>query len=222
MKHAGTRTLYAYWNTLRGARRAPGRRDLDPMQIARVLPDVLLLDLDRQGALTIRLAGTRLCEFFATELRGLKFADLWDTRSADEIAMLSSAVFDEAACAVIGAEGHARGGRRCAFEGLLMPLAGAEREERHVIAGLNCRQLPPWIGAEPLSALSLTGHRLTWPSGRILPLPEATEDTTPAIRIELVSPRPRREERVLAHAGARRVGRFMVYEGGQAQFPSQV
>jgi hypothetical protein len=208
MKHAGTRSLYAYWNTLRGARRAPTRREIDPMQIARLLPDVLMLDCRDDGMASVRLAGTRVCTFFGTELRGSLFSDLWDAGSAGELEHVTAALADEAACAVLGASGHAYGDRSCEFEGLVLPLDGDRAGDRHMIAILSATQpaLPHWFGNDVLRSLSLTSHRLTWPSGRMqAPQPVAAYDL-PA----------------LVHAGARKVGRFIVYDGGQACVPSHI
>lgn len=199
MKHIGTRMLHAYWNSLRGARRVPERRDIDPMQIASLLPDIALLDLDDLSGLQVRLAGTRVCDLFGMELRGMSFVDLWDDASGEDLATLAQTVVEESAVAVMAVRGHGRGARFMHFEGIMMPLAGSDAAAGHVLLGLHTPSRPAWFGTEPLLALGLSGHRMSWPTGRI--------QSSGSSGFELP---------VLAHEGARQVGRFMVYEGGQA------
>ena len=44
MKHTTTQNLYAYWNAMRGARLAPRRFEIEPAQIADILPDTFILE----------------------------------------------------------------------------------------------------------------------------------------------------------------------------------
>ena len=46
MKHAATRDLYCYWDSLRGARTAPERVDIDPGAIRRILGDTFIVEVD--------------------------------------------------------------------------------------------------------------------------------------------------------------------------------
>ncbi len=43
---ANLRSLYAYWKECCGDRRMPSRRDFDPMHLPRLLPGVLLIDVE--------------------------------------------------------------------------------------------------------------------------------------------------------------------------------
>ncbi|MFY8031034.1 MAG: PAS domain-containing protein, partial [Devosia sp.] len=45
MQKTSTKTLYDYWNTLRGARSAPDRRDIDPTRIRGALANTFILEL---------------------------------------------------------------------------------------------------------------------------------------------------------------------------------
>lgn len=51
--------LYAYWERKRGARRMPARADIDPADLKRVLPNIILARIERDGRVRYTLVGTR-------------------------------------------------------------------------------------------------------------------------------------------------------------------
>jgi hypothetical protein len=51
--------LYAYWERKRGARRMPARADIDPADLKRILPNIILTKIDRDGRVRYTLVGTR-------------------------------------------------------------------------------------------------------------------------------------------------------------------
>ena len=46
MQKSSTKTLYDYWNMLRGSRSAPDRRDIDPTRIRNALANTFILELN--------------------------------------------------------------------------------------------------------------------------------------------------------------------------------
>jgi hypothetical protein len=44
--HPGTRTLFRFWEKIRGENAAPGRDDLDLKQISDIVPNLLMLERD--------------------------------------------------------------------------------------------------------------------------------------------------------------------------------
>jgi hypothetical protein len=194
MKTAATQELYAYWNALRGARPAPRREEIDPVAIPRSLPDIFILELQEGGRIAVRLAGTSLCDLYGRELRGSSLAELWTVESRREIDQVLRSVLSEAAIAVIAAAGRREGRDTELFELVVAPLADASGACRHVIGALTASEPSPLRGPEPIEALEARCARLSWPSG---------------LR------QNRRLRHDLAPANeARRVGRFMVYDGG--------
>src|SRR5918998_5486764 len=83
MKHATTRMVFSYWDSLRGERAAPERGEIEPGAIRHALADTFILELAPDRTAAIRLAGTRLCALFGRELRGKPFANLWAESAAD-------------------------------------------------------------------------------------------------------------------------------------------
>jgi hypothetical protein len=57
--HPQVRELYAYWDAKRRGRRMAARADIDPGEIAKLLPHLLLIDVEREPLrFRCRLAGT--------------------------------------------------------------------------------------------------------------------------------------------------------------------
>ena len=92
MQKTSTKTLFDYWNTLRGARSAPDRRDIDPAQIKSALANTFILELDERNEFSFRLAGSHLCAAYARELKGRSFTQLWHPRDRDAMGTLIRAV----------------------------------------------------------------------------------------------------------------------------------
>jgi hypothetical protein len=66
------RDLYLYWNRLRGDRFAPARAEIDPADIPRLLPHLLLSELVEDGRrLRYRLVGTEVERNFGRSMTGL-------------------------------------------------------------------------------------------------------------------------------------------------------
>lgn len=51
--------LYEYWERKRGSRRMPSRADIDPADLKRILPNIILAKIDRDLRVRYTLVGTR-------------------------------------------------------------------------------------------------------------------------------------------------------------------
>ncbi|MGE7369420.1 PAS domain-containing protein [Neorhizobium sp. NPDC001467] len=69
--------LFSYWLELKHDDRVPPQRSFKPARVRHLLPDLFILGKNDVGAVSFRLAGTRLCAVFGSELRGRPFAGLW-------------------------------------------------------------------------------------------------------------------------------------------------
>lgn len=79
------RALYDYWNERRAGRAMPTRTAIDPIDIPRLLPNLLLLDVEPgAGRLKIRVAGTTVVEMYGSDYTGryLDEIDFGDRRAA--------------------------------------------------------------------------------------------------------------------------------------------
>ncbi len=70
MQHPNSIALLTYWDTKRGGRPCPARSDIEPADIARYLPHVLIAEAAEDKAWRFRLAGTALCNLAGQELKG--------------------------------------------------------------------------------------------------------------------------------------------------------
>jgi len=62
---------YAYWNTKRGERRMPTRNDIDPGEIKKILPNIILLDVKQESLdFRYRLIGTDMDEHMLDRYTG--------------------------------------------------------------------------------------------------------------------------------------------------------
>ena len=76
--------LFAYWAGLRQRGTLPGRRDLDPGRIKRLLPTVSLTQVIREPLdYRLRLAGTALYGVYGGEITGKRLTDVYNTAAAD-------------------------------------------------------------------------------------------------------------------------------------------
>jgi hypothetical protein len=76
--------LFAYWAGLRRRGALPGRGDLDPNRIKRLLPTVSLTQVLREPRdYRMRLAGTGLYGVYGGEITGRRLEDVYNAAAAD-------------------------------------------------------------------------------------------------------------------------------------------
>lgn len=89
--------LYDYWRQKRGTRALPARRDLDPVEIPSILPNVILLDVvSETQRMRARVVGTKVVGWYGSDYTGkyldeIDFGDQRDQVLSDYRACLSSA-----------------------------------------------------------------------------------------------------------------------------------
>lgn len=198
MKAAATKDLFGYWNRIRGARAAPERSDVDPAAIRGTLGDTFILEADIEAGYPFRLSGSRICDVTGHEMKGERFLSLW--RGPDRATVLGalSTVSDDAAVAVIGAQGLTELDRKTDLEIALLPLKHRGRTHARVLGSLASVETPYWLGACPVTRFELTSLRMIWPSGRRRPMAETGESLAAA-----------------PSSAGKRFGRFLVFEGGR-------
>jgi hypothetical protein len=58
------RTLYEYWNALRGDRPMPRRAEIEPAKIPKLLPYIVMYTVLPDGGYTVRLVGEEIVNFY--------------------------------------------------------------------------------------------------------------------------------------------------------------
>jgi hypothetical protein len=163
MQKSSTKVLFDYWNSLRGARSAPDRRDIDPTRIKAALGNTFILERDAEEEFSFRLAGSHICSAYARELKGRSFTRLWHLRDRDALETLVRAVTEDHAVALVTFEGKTPQHAKASFEALLLPVRHNGSTASRMLGALTAIDIPYWFGVQPIMEQRITGLRLIWP-----------------------------------------------------------
>lgn len=163
MQKTSTKTLYDYWNTLRGSRSAPDRRDIDPTQIRTALANTFILELNGENEFDFRLAGSHLCAAYTRELKGRSFTRLWHDRDRDAMDTLIRAVTEDHAVALITFQGTTAVHTKLQMETMLLPVRHNGNTTTRLLGAMTAIDEPYWFGVQPVLEQRITGLRLIWP-----------------------------------------------------------
>lgn len=222
MQKKNTRALYDYWNTLRGSRSAPDRRNIDPTQIKSTLANTFILEtndreLDEVEDFSFRLAGSHLCSTFCRELKGRSFSQLWHVKDRDAIDTLIHAVTEDHAVALVTFQGTTAVGTQAAFETILLPLRHNGSTNARILGAMTVIDEPYWLGVQPIIEQRITGLRLIWPDDHSMQ--RETQDLSAMVRSDVaagenIAPTPLPAQ--IHGISARRYAHLAVIDGGRA------
>ncbi|MDH6269003.1 hypothetical protein M2360_004423 [Rhizobium sp. SG_E_25_P2] len=125
MRHSATNLLLDYFNRIRGMDDAPLRRDVNPSDIPRLLPDIFMLEAVDNRWFRFRLAGTRLCAALGQEARGQEFGLFWTLDDRRRMTLAAQSVLANRLPLVVAARDVNTGE---AVELSLLPLRSSETE----------------------------------------------------------------------------------------------
>lgn len=166
MKQKTIQTLYAYWNEVRAGRLAPARLEIEPSRIGSILAETFMLERAAAASYPFRLAGTRLCEVFGSELRGTNFLDGWVGPDRGVLTDHLASSCEQGAVTLLTLEAG-DGARRVQIEAILLPLMHpADGTVGRLLGAMSPTSLPHWLGHERLTEKHLVSHEVIWPDGR--------------------------------------------------------
>ena len=194
MRHASSQALFDYWNTRRGPCAATKRSDIDPAAIRHILADTIIVQIDPVEESQFRLAGTRVCALVGREITGEAFLPFWHSEGEAGLRRALAGVAQGTSGFVGSAVGLSRAADRIDLELLLLPLLNADGTCTAAIGVLASMSPTYWLGTHPLTTLRFG-------RGRLIGAPAGS--------------RPRRTDAAAAADGVRRIGGFVVYDGGQ-------
>ena len=168
MQKQSTKTLYDYWNSLRGSRSAPDRRDIDPTKIRGALANTFILELNDSREFDFRLAGSHICAAYARELKGRSFTRLWHPRDRDAMETLVRAVTEDHAVALITFQGQTALNTKLPVETILLPVRHNGSTQTRLLGAMTAMDEPYWFGSQPIVEQRITGLRLIWPDDNSL------------------------------------------------------
>lgn len=163
MQKQSTKTLYDYWNVLRGSRSAPDRRDIDPTKIRGALANTFILELNEDNEFDFRLAGSHLCSAYSRELKARSFTRLWHPRDRDAMETLVRAVTEDHAVALVTFQGTTAINTRLSMETILLPVRHNGSTQTRILGAMTAIDEPYWFGTQPIVEQRITGLRLIWP-----------------------------------------------------------
>lgn len=217
MQKQSTRTLYDYWNTLRGSRSAPDRRDIDPTRIRGALANTFILELNDSREFDFRLAGSHICSAYARELKGRSFTRLWHPRDRDAMETLIRAVTEDHAVALITFTGMTAIHTRMPVETILLPVRHNGSTQTRLLGAMTAIDEPYWFGVQPVVEQRISGLRLIWPDDNSLA--EMARDVATAVPQDIAfggdgnAPRP--VVSMVFGRQARRYAHLAVIDGGR-------
>lgn len=165
MQQPTSRQLYAYWDGLRNGRIAPRRFEVDPARISKLLGETFIAECTGLLEFRFRLAGTKICDQFGRELRGVDFLGLWSLEDRDAMASLVRNVQTDGAVAHGVFHGFTRTHRKASFEFTLMPLIHTDLAINRLLGAITAIEPPFWLGTEPLVSFEIAELHLHWPDG---------------------------------------------------------
>ncbi len=168
MKQTASLWLYSYWNELRNGRKAPNRFEIEPVKIGPLLPETFILETDDTRSFRFRLAGTRICETYGYELKGLDFISFWKDRNEREaVESLLHTIKEDGSAGLLEFTAFNEEGESCRFEILLLPLIHSGTCVNRIMGSLSPVDDPYWLGSSPLKTQTLDDLELIWPDNNV-------------------------------------------------------
>lgn len=167
--HPVSRSLFSYWNGLRGERSTPSRSEIALRPLAPVLPWIGIVERDiahRQHRW--RLAGTGIARLWGDGLTGRQIAADWPDCHRCTLARALDGVVDRlqpfvARCKATSAEGEAIG-----IEFFAAPIEAADRASIQALCSAVPFRQPHWLGRVAIVEVEVTSLTAIW----LGPLPD--------------------------------------------------
>jgi hypothetical protein len=131
MLHPGNRTLFRYWEAIRGDISAPKRDWLDLRQIRSLIPFLYMIERKPEADYVWRLAGTQVCGLWGMEVTGKPALALRERFEHETVTRLLDAVVDGHQPFVMRFRMHSGSGASVAAEFTGLPLQ-ARNGDTHV------------------------------------------------------------------------------------------
>lgn len=203
MKEKTSQILFDYWNEVRGDRIAPRRFEIEPSRIASILPETFILEREARHQHRFRLAGTKVCEQFGREFRGMNILDLFTGIDREPVDRVLETVTAEGAVGVISLDAIEKQGRKVTLELLLLPLVHTGETVTRILGSIATNYPASWLGHQPIGRIAVRQFNVLWPDGR-----------PHAVIKKLDKPSPFAKPHAGAKPPVRARRTFRVYEGG--------
>lgn len=125
MIEPGLRTLHGYWSAKRGARQMPARADIDPLEVPRLLPHLMLVAVAGEPPrFRFRLVGTEIVARYGAELTGRELDDIDLGTELGSVRSQYEETVRDASPTYCRHAIDTKSGKYLRYERLLLPLSG--------------------------------------------------------------------------------------------------
>lgn len=158
----------AYWLSKLEAGRVPSKAAIDPTEMPRLLPDLVLYERLAPDAFRVRLAGTAVVRRLGVDPTGGNVLDLLHEGSRRSVACALNRILEQPCGHVSRVRDRYPSGRQAVVEVLRLPMAGDDGEIRFIIsstaetseeAGWSDPQEKPVLLAELIDQAFFTWRR---------------------------------------------------------------
>lgn len=122
LRTEGARELYAYWDKLRTGRALPRATEVDLVDLAPILPNVMIYAATDDDDFRFRFFGTGLVRAVGADLTGLRITDIMDNPDAAESINIFTQILTRPLAAVNLYQATAHEGGDYESEHVLLPL----------------------------------------------------------------------------------------------------
>ncbi len=148
--------LLHYWNGIRGTRAAPKRIEISPAEISHILPQTFILEARNSQEFLFRLAGSKMCDIFGSEFRGLNFFSYWPIAEQIILKKYLSQLIDDGAVVSINFTATSDHNHEGSFEMIFMPLIHSGTHIDRILGGVAPTENYPWLGLTKLNFLAIS------------------------------------------------------------------
>jgi hypothetical protein len=168
--HASSRSLFRYWESIRGERSAPQRSDIQLQQIYPLLPWVFISEpLPGDLGHRLRLAGTGVCELWGENMTGKDLFAAWKKFERGTMnKLLNSAVIDRHPF-IMRCRVRNESGMSATLEIMGLPVEADDTGKTQVLGLIVPFQDSQLLRQHRLVSFDLVSVRIIW----IEPLPQS-------------------------------------------------
>jgi hypothetical protein len=135
--HPGSRSLFAYWESLRAERPCPNREEFAFEPVKNLMPDMVVLEQDlARGGYRFRLAGSRVCALFGRNLTASDALSGWDAYETSILSNHFKLAFDNFQPILVRMRLLTDTGITVAAELIAMPIRERKSNRIQLIGGL--------------------------------------------------------------------------------------
>lgn len=150
MYQKNNQDLLSYWNNVRGKRTAPKRVEITPSAISHILPVTFILEIKNQDQLHFRLAGSKMCEIFGREFRGINFNECWPQSERHILKKYLDQLINEGTVVSTIFEATSENDHKGEFELLFLPMIHAGPKIDRILGSISPVGDFPWLGLTKL------------------------------------------------------------------------